>query len=173
LTLSLQGIAAATVRELRETVQQMQADLLNRQIDPLVLQVQLYGLYAQLLGKGITLQLDQLALQTADGGLQGNGSLTLLGIPAGPTGLNLDQLNGGLVLTIDPGAFASGFRLLDKLRHQGRASAIPAVLNEQAEQLAGGLLQRGVLTKNPPGGYRIELRVEQGLGQLNGRPFNP
>jgi|GEM_PF-1719461 len=171
LKLSLRGIDLAAVRELRENLKQLQADLLSRKVDPLVLQVQLIGLCRQLVHNGIELQLEQLALQTAEGSLQGKGWLKLgeLGFSTG-SGLNPEQVDAYFHLDIDSAAFAAGVRLLDKLKHQGRASDRPAVFNELAEQLAGGLVQKGMLTRSPAG-YRLELSIEQGQGLLNGQPF--
>lgn len=174
LKLALRGIDPAALRELLDIVKQMQADLLSCRVDPLVLQVQLFGLCPQLFRNGLDLRLERLALHSADGGLQGNGALKLQDLNGfGATELNLDHVDAALQLEIDAGAFARGVRLLDKLQHQGRASARPAVLNELAEQLAGGLVQKGVLVRRGKSGYRLQLSIAQGRGSLNGQPFTP
>jgi len=174
LKLDLQGIDIAAIRELQDSAKQMQADLLSRKVDPLVLQVQMLGLYSQLLQNGLDLKLEQLELQGDGGSLQGGGSLHLPEHPfSGAPGINLQQLKADFYLDVDHSIFASGVRLLDKLQHQGQASVNPAVLNEQAEQLAGALLQKGVFTRRAEGGYRIELAFDQGQGRLNGQPFKP
>jgi uncharacterized protein YdgA (DUF945 family) len=172
--LRLVGIDAAVVDRLLKNLQQIHADLLSRRVDPLVLQLQLFGLFQELVGRGLELHLEPLELRSAAGELRGKGFLGLR--PPGPAGgspLTSERVDAELQLDFDSGVFASGFRLLDKLQHQGRASANPAVLDELAEQLAGGLIQKGLLSKGPAGGYRLELSIEQGVGRLNGQPFPP
>ena len=172
--LSLRGLEVAAIQELQESLRQLQADLLSREVDPLILQMQMLGVYSQLLQGGLDLRLEQFDVQGEEGTLQGEGTLQLLKTKApGTSGTSPEQVTGHLFLNIDHGIFASGVRALDRLQHQGRASANRGVLNEQAEQLAGALLQKGILTNRQGGGYRVELAFDRGQGWLNGRSLNP
>ncbi|HEY5672175.1 MAG TPA: DUF945 family protein [Malonomonas sp.] len=167
LKLTLAGIDAATLRNVQQSAQQLQADLLEGQVDPLLLKLQLFGLYAQLLRDGTSLQLERLALQAEDGGLQGRGGVSLVG--TGP--LSFERLKAELLFDLDSGAFAALFRLFDSLQRQGQPAQNRAVLTEQAEQLAGAFIQKGLLSRREDGGYRSELKIEQGNAELNGTPF--
>lgn len=173
LQLQLSGIDAAAVRELQKSAQQLQADLLNQQVDPLILQLQMLGLYSQLFTEGLTLTLNRLVLRTEDGALLGKGELMLQEIDrteASP--LAFDQLKGQFQLDIDRSVFVAGFRLFASLQRSGQSPRNPAVAAELAEQFAGGLVQKGILSRREDGGYRIEVSVEHGLGSLNGQPFS-
>ena len=112
----------------------------------------------------------QLALRSGDGVMQGQGRFELPVTPV--SGLQaFSAIQGRFQLDIDRSFFATGFRLLDKLQNEGKTALNRAVLAEQAEQLAGGLLQKGLLARHPDGGYRIDFSLEQGQGSLNGKPF--
>ena len=170
LRLKVSGVSAATLREMQETAKQMQAEMLGQQVDPMIMQLQLLGLYSQLFKEGLTLDLEQLSLQTDEGGMQGKGQFILYDLNlTGGASLALENLNGAFELDIDRPAFIAGFRLLDTLQRKG-AKSNPAVIAEQAEQLAGGLVQKGFFARRD-GGYRIDMAIEQGQGTLNGNPF--
>jgi uncharacterized protein YdgA (DUF945 family) len=171
LQLQVAGIDAAAVRDLQASTRQIQAASAGQQVDPLIQQLQLLGLYSQLFEAGPTVSLQQLALRADQGELLGKGQVTLqdLNLTDG-NGFAFDQLNGQLQLDIDLPFFQAGFRLVNNLKRQGRGSN-PAVLNEQAEQLGGGLIQKGIFTRREDGGFRLELSLEQGQAELNGQPF--
>lgn len=170
LLLKMTGIDAAALREVQATAKQIQAEMLGQQVDPVIMQLQMLGLYSQLFKDGLTLTLDQLSLQADKGGFLGKGYLTLQELNfTGGSPVALDKLNGQFQLDVDRSAFVAGFRLLEKLQRQGRASN-PAVVAEQAEQLAGGLVQKGIFARQDDG-YRIDFSVEQGQGVLNGNAF--
>ncbi len=171
LQLQVSGIDAAAVRELRTNARQMQADLLGQQIDPVILQLQLLGLYSRLFQAGLTVSLTDVSLQADEGTMQGKGSVTLQELNlSGGASTGFDKIDGQFQLDVDSSIFNAGFRALDNLQRQGR-SANPAVLNEQAEQLAGGLIQKGIFTRRENGGYRLDLSIKQGQAELNGNAF--
>ena len=64
--------------------------------------------------------------------------------------------------------FAAGYRFYDKFR-TGKNENI-AVLNEQAEQLAGGLVQKGILTRES-GNLSLNFLFSHGQKTLNGKPL--
>lgn len=166
LKLTLTGLKAATLREIQRSAKQLQADLLAGQVEPFLLQLQLFSLYAQLLQDGLSLKLERLALQAETGSLHAQGGVSLVG--SGP--LSFDRLKADLLLELDAGAFAALFRLFDSLQRQGQPAENRAVLTEQAEQLAEAFIQKGLLSRSA-GGYRSELKIEQGAAVLNGSPF--
>ena len=172
LKLAISGIDSAAVRNIQETLIQLQGDLIGQQVDPMVLQFQMIGLYSQLFREGIDLNLERLALQTADGGLTGVGSLHLEQLNlAGPGSLGFDMLKANFQLDLDHATFAALFRLIDSLQRKDLAPVNRAVLTEQAEQLAGAFVQKGLLSRRQDGGYRSELVVDEGKAELNGNPF--
>ena len=167
LVLNLAGVNVEVARRLQQEVQQLQRDYSRQPTDPLLLQLQLVGLYSQLLSEGVSLSLEQLSLQGDPGELQGEGRFELTQA-AGAGGLqSLNGLQGQLQLQLDQDFFSSGFRLVDALQRQGRKTN-RAVLNEQAEQLAGALVQKGILVRQA-GGYRLDFSVAQGQALLNGQ----
>ena len=102
--------------------------------------------------------------------MQGQGSVTVQELDfSGASMLALDKLGGQFQLDIDRSLFNAGFRMFDNLQRQGEKSN-PAVLNEQAEQVAGGLIQKGIFTRRD-GGYQFKISIEQGQAELNGHPF--
>lgn len=172
LKLAISGIDSAAVRNIQETLIQLQGDLIGQQVDPMVLQFQMIGLYSQLFREGIDLNLERLALQTADGGLTGVGSLHLEQLNlAGSGSLGFDMLKANFQLDLDHATFAALFRLIDSLQRKDLATVNRAVLTEQAEQLAGAFVQKGLLSRRQDGGYRSELVVDEGKAELNGNPF--
>jgi len=168
LKLALAGLDAATLRSVQQSAKQLQTDFLAGQVDPLLLQLQLFGLFSQLFRDGISLTLERLALQTAEGSLNGQGGVSLVGV--GP--LSFERLKADLLLELDSGAFATLFRLVDSLQRDGQPAENRAVLTEQAEQLAGAFIQKGLLSRRADGGYRSELKIANGSAELNGTPFN-
>lgn len=171
LQLQVSGVDAAAVLEMRANARQMQAELRGQQIDPVILQLQLLGLYSRLFQAGLTVSLEQLSVQADDGVLQGKGSVRLQELNfTGGGSMAFDKLDGQFQLDIDSSVFNAGFRVLNNLQRQGRSDN-PAVLNEQAEQLAGGLIQKGIFSRREEGGYRLDLSVKQGQAELNGKSF--
>ncbi|WP_303722964.1 DUF945 family protein [Malonomonas rubra] len=170
LQLKVGELDVATIRQVQASVRQLQAELIGQQIDPLILQLQLLGLYSRLLEKGVTLSLPQLALRTAEGRLQGSGRLTLQGIDL--TGGSLpafEQLTGSFQFELDKPVFAAGFRAWNYLQNPQRKNNA-TVLDELAGQLAGGLVQKGIFSRND-GGYRLDFSIDRGEAVLNGNRF--
>jgi len=171
LQLRSNGISAPAARQMLIDVRQFQAQAIEQQSDPLLLQLQLLEIYAKLFQDGLTFTLDDLLLKTDGGGMAGKGKITLQGLNLAGQPLPFEQLDGAFQLDIDRPLFNAGFRLFSKLQSSGR-EINPAVLNEQAEQVAGGLIQKGILTRQDDGGYRLELSLSQDAVRLNGRPVN-
>lgn len=170
LQLQVAGLDGATIRQVQASARQLQAELIGQQVDPLILQLQLLGLYSQLLEKGLTFSLSHLELRTTDGLLQGNGRLALQGFDL--SGGNLaafEQLSARFQLDLDQPVFAAGFRAWDFFQHpESKRNA--AVQDELAGQLAGGLVQKGILVRKD-GGYRLDFSVDRGEAKLNGKRF--
>ncbi len=172
LRIKLSGIAVATLRDLQERVKQLQTDLLSRKQDSLSVQLQLLGIYSELLQEELSIELEQLVVQTAGGELSGQGKLALQELPSSASAGLFERLSGELQLKITKAAFAAGFRLFDKLQRKGRSVVNAAVLNEQAEQLAGALMQKGILTRTTAGVYRLDFTFERGQLLFNGQELN-
>ncbi len=168
LVLKIVGIEADAARRVQQELRQLQRELYNQQTDPLLLQLRVAGLYSQLLSKGVSLSLEQLSLQGDPGALQGEGRFEVTQSASGGVLQALNGLQGQLQLQLDQALFSSVFRLADELQHPGRKTN-RAVLNEQAEQLAGALVQKGILTRQA-GAYRLDFSLAQGTALLNGQP---
>jgi uncharacterized protein YdgA (DUF945 family) len=169
--LKVRGIDVAAVREMQTSARQLQAELHGQQVDPVILQLQMLELYSRLFQAGLEVSLQQLSLQSDGGTLQGQGMVNAQGLNlAGGNPLAFDKFDGQFQLDIDQALFNAGFRSLDNLQRHGQTSN-SAVQNEQAEQLAGGLLQKGIFSRRKDGGYRLELSIEQGQAELNGNPI--
>lgn len=171
LRLQVNGIDATAVRDMQAGARQLQAGLRGQQVDPIIRQLQMLELYSRLFQAGLTISLEQLSLSADGGALRGKGRANLQGLNltgSGPAAF--DKLDGNFQLDIDRNAFNAGFRSLDNLQRYGRVNN-PAVQNELAEQLAGGLIQQGIFSRRDDGGYRLELSLEQGQAELNGNLF--
>ena len=172
LKLAIAGIDVVAVRNIQESAKQLQADMLGQEVDPVVLQLQLFGLYSQLFREGISLTLERLAVQTDEGAVQGHGVVKLQDVSgSGASPGSFEQLQADFQLDLDRGAFAAIFRVIDALQRNGKAAPNRAVLTEQAGQLAGAFVQKGILIPRE-GGYRSELSIDNGNAELNGRPFS-
>ncbi|MBE9486652.1 MAG: DUF945 family protein [Chloroflexi bacterium] len=172
LQIKLSGIAVATLRDLQERVKQLQTDLLSRKKDSLSVQLQLLGIYSELFKEELSIELEQLVVQTAGGELSGQGKLALQELPSSGSAGVFERLSGELQLKITKAAFAAGFRLFDKLQRKGRSVVNAAVLNEQAEQLAGALMQKGIFTRTTADAYQLDFTFERGQLLLNGQELN-
>ncbi len=169
LLLRVTGIDAATVRELQDSIRQLQVELHGEQIDPLIIQLQLLGLYTQLFKEGVRISLPQLSLQADNGTLTGTGEVLLQQLNLAGGGMAFDNIAAKLQLAVELPIFQAGFRAYSFLQDSGRNDN-PAVLNEQAEQLAGALVQKGIFVR-AEGGYRADFSLKQGQAELNGQPF--
>ncbi|MCK5913843.1 MAG: DUF945 family protein, partial [Desulfuromusa sp.] len=138
LQLTLSGIDAELLRSIQQISQQLQQRALDEQSNPLELQLQLLGLYTELLNSGITLTLEDLSLSADNGKIKGAGVLSLPKEAATENLLfSLENILADFQLEIDRGAFVTGYRLLNHLQATEGNNQNPAVLAEQAEQIAG------------------------------------
>jgi uncharacterized protein YdgA (DUF945 family) len=169
LVLQISGIDAATVRELQDSIRQLQVELQGEQIDPLIIQLQLLGLYTQLFQEGVTISLPQLTLQADNGALTGAGEVLLQQLNLAGGGMAFDNISANLQLNVELPIFQAGFRVYNFLQDMP-GNDNRAVLNEQAEQLAGALVQKGIFVR-VDGGYRADFSLKQGQAELNGQPF--
>jgi len=167
--LQVTGINAATLRELQGNLLQLQAELQGEQIDPLILQLQLLGLYTQLFQDGVTISLSQLSLQADTGTLAGAGEVRLQQLNLTSGRMGFDNITANLQLAVELPIFQAGYRVYNFLQ-DSRRNDNPAVLNEEAEQLAGALVQRGIFVRSE-GSYRADFSLKQGRAELNGQPF--
>lgn len=169
LELTLSDIDAELLHSLQQTAIKLQTLVLNQQASSFELQLQLLGLYTELLHSGITLTLEKLSLHSGDDEINGNGILTLLKKPtAGNSFFSLQNIEGSFQLDIDRGAFVTGYRLFNKLRFGKGQKQNPAVLAEQAEQIAGGLVQKGIFIRQNGDKFHMDFSLFEGEGKLNG-----
>ena len=172
LKLTLSGIDSGLLHSFQQITEQLQRKALNQQISSLELQLQLLGLYTQLLHSDISLNLEKLSLDTAAGSISGTGTLTLLNNNASAGALfSLKNIKVDFQLEIDRGAFITGYRLFNNLQIDGQKKLNPALLAEQAEQIAEGLVQKGIFTRQDGDTFRVEFSLAKGQGELNGKPF--
>ncbi len=169
LKLVLSGLDPELLHSLQQTAKQLQSKVLNQQINALELQIQLLDLYPKLFNSGVTLSLEKLSLSSGDDQINGHGILTLLEKSA-PQGafFSLENIQGSFQLDIDRGAFVAGYRLFNLLRFGESKNQNAAVLAEQAEQLAGGLVQKGIFTRQDGGKFHVNFSLLDGQGKLNG-----
>ena len=174
LKLTLSGIDAGLLRAIQQSSEQLQQQALDQQSSPLELQLQLLEFYTELLNSGGTLTLEELSLQTDNGELKGNGDLSLLKESAAESLLfPLENITANFQLEIDRGAFVTGYRLFNNLQSAEGQYQNPAVLAEQAEQIAGGLVQKGIFTRQEGDKFRIDFSWAEGQGKLNGEALAP
>ncbi|SHJ39566.1 Uncharacterized conserved protein YdgA, DUF945 family [Malonomonas rubra DSM 5091] len=165
LRMRIAGLDAETLREMQQSARDLQQQFASGQSDPLMLQLQLFALYGQLFQQGLILSIEQLELQSDEGAATGKGEFALA--QGDVSGLMaFEQLNGDFQLQLDQTFFSAGFRMLDRL--QSSVVRNRAVLNEQAEQLAGAFVQKGILQQTDSG-YRLDFAVRQGQPLLNGQ----
>jgi uncharacterized protein YdgA (DUF945 family) len=172
LKLTLSGIDSELLRSFQQITEQLQRKTLNQQISSLELQIQMLGLYTQLLHSGISLNLEKLSLDTTDGSINGTGMLTLLNnSDSTGTTFSLENIKADFQLEIDRGAFVTGYRLFNNLQIDEQKELNPAVLAEQAEQIAERLIQKGIFTRPDKNTLRVEFSLFEGQVKLNGKPF--
>ncbi|MEA3544930.1 MAG: DUF945 family protein [Thermodesulfobacteriota bacterium] len=170
LNLSLTGIDAELLRSLQQTKEQLQRQVFDQQVSSIELQLQLFALYTELLSSGMILNLEDFSLQTANGAVKGTGKLALLEKTATKGSLfSLQNVEGSFHLEIDQGAFVAGYRLFNKLQSGEGQYQNPAILVEQAEQIAGGLVQKGIFVQQDGDRFRIDFSWAEGQGKLNGK----
>lgn len=174
LKLTLSGIDAGLLRAIQQSSEQLQQQTINQQSSPLELQLQLLKLYTEMLNSGVTLTLKELSLRTDNGKLRGNGDLSLLKDSAAESSLfSLENITANFHLEIDRGAFVTGYRLFNNLQSTGGKHQNPAVLAEQAEQIAGGLVQKGIFTRQNGDKFHLDFSWVEGQGKLNGEALAP
>ena len=84
---------------------------------------------------------------------------------------SLGNITANFQLEIDRGAFIIGYRLLNDLQSAQGQYQNRAVLAEQAEQIAGGLVQKGIFTRQDGDKFRVDFSWAGGQGILNGEPL--
>ena len=172
IKLTLSGIDAELLQDLQQTAGNLQQQALDQQSNPLELQLRLFGLYSELLNSGITLTLEQLFLNTANGGLSGTGSLALLKESVVKGSLfSLEAIKANFQMEIDHGAFVTGYQLFNNLQSSGDNYQNKTVLAEQAEQISGGLIQKGIFTRQAGDRFHMDFSLVDGKGRLNGKSF--
>ena len=172
LKLTLSGIDAELLCSIQQTAQQLQQQALDQQSNSFELQLQLLGLYTELLNSGITLTLEELSLSADSGKINGAGVLNLPKESAvGSLLFSLENILADFQLEIDRGVFVTGYRLLNHLQATEGNNQNPAVLAEQAEQIVGGLVQKGILVRQNGDKFRMDFSWVEGQGRLNGEPF--
>lgn len=172
IKLTLSGIDAELLRALQQTAGKLQQQALDQQSNSLELQLQLFGLYSELLSSGMTLTLEEFSLNTANGGVSGTGALTLLKESvAGSSLFSLEDIKANFQLEIDHGAFVTGYQLFDNLQSSEGHYQNQTVLAEQAEQISGGLIQKGIFTRQDGDKFHMDFSLVDGKGRLNGKSF--
>ena len=172
LKLTLSEIDAELFHSIQNATGQLQQQALGQQNSSLERQLQLLELYTELLQSGMTLHLEELSLSTDNGEINGKGMLLLPQESASESSLfSLENITANFQLEIDRGAFVTGYRLLNDLQSAQGQYQNRAVLAEQAEQIAGGLVQKGIFTRQDGDKFRVDFSWAGGQGILNGEPF--
>lgn len=78
--------------------------------------------------------------------------------------LTAEQFDGHFEINLP--VFAAAYRYYDKFRSGGKENVV--VLNEQAEQFVGGLVQKGVFVQKD-GIFQLDLTCTDGHKRLNGK----
>jgi len=169
LKMVLTGLDPELFHSLQQTAKQLQNKAFNQQISSFELQLQLLDLYTKLFDSGVTLNLEKLSISSGADQISGHGTLTLLEKSASKGSFfSLENIQGTFQLDIDRGAFVAGYRLFNILRFGESNNHNAAVLAEQAEQLAGGLVQKGIFTQQDGGKFHVDFSLFEGQGKLNG-----
>ncbi|MEA3362674.1 MAG: DUF945 family protein [Thermodesulfobacteriota bacterium] len=169
LKMVLSGLDPELLHSLQQTAKQLQNKAFNQQISSFELQLQLLDLYTKLFDSGVILNLEKLSLSSGEDQVNGRGTLTLLKKSASKGSIfSLENIQGSFQLDIDRGAFVAGYRLFNILRFGENNNQNAAVLAEQAEQLAGGLVQKGIFTQQDGGKFHVDFSLFEGQGKLNG-----
>jgi len=168
IKLNLRDIDAELFLSLQQIAAQLQRDGLDHTNNSFTLRLRLLELYSQLINSGMTLDLEELSLHSDDGKLSGHGKLSLknsnnAAILFSP----IEAINAKFLFEIDKDLFTNGYRVFNNLRSNSKKEN-PAILAEQAEQLAGGLVQKGILTRQENNSYRIDFSLSEGQMKLNG-----
>ncbi len=172
LKLTLSEIDAELFHSIQNATGQLQQQALGQQNSSLERQLQLLELYTELLQSGMTLHLEELSLSTDNGEINGKGMLLLPQESASESSLfSLENITANFQLEIDRGAFVTGYRLLNDLQSAQGQYQNRAVLAEQAEQIAGGLVQKGIFTRQDGDKFRVDFSWAGGQGILNGEPL--
>lgn len=173
MRLTLSGVDAAFLKALRQTASELQLKALDPQADPLELQIKLLGLYSKIFNSGITFRLEEVSLKSGDGEIRGDGVLTLVGDSGfGSFFSLLENINAKFQLDIDRLAFVHGYQIFQNLQAGDQKKQNPAVLAEEAGQIASGLVQKGVFSRQDGDKFRLDFAWDKGRGKLNGEPLN-
>lgn len=167
LQLSLEDLPTAQLETLRNRLKPLCAPLLNRKTDSLTYQLQLLSFFSTLLDIQGRLELTKLQLQTANGRLQGQGTLTLQPNAAGGSlaGL-LNRIVADIQLNASGDSWTDLYRLVAGVRRTNHEDNRRVA--ERARHQALTLIDRGILVQNPDGeGYRMDLQLQGGRLQLN------
>ena len=167
-SIAASGISPDLVHAFKKTLFLLTTDSLQN-ASTLESQQQLLEFYAALSRSGLALSLNEFSLGQDGQRLRGQGSLIWPKTDAPPLS-PLEMLEVDLNLEIDREAFVAGYRLINKLMFGERAGTA-AILTEQAELLAGGLLQKGFLSRKNETAYTFELSLSKGQAAVNGQPL--
>jgi len=172
LKLTLSGINAELFHFIQNAAGQLQQQAFGQQSSSFERQLQLLELYTELLQSGMTLHLEGLSLTTDNGEINGQGMLSLPQESASESSLfSLGNITANFQLEIDRGAFIIGYRLLNDLQSAQGQYQNRAVLTEQAEQIAWGLVQKGIFSRQDEDKFRVDFTWAEGEGRLNGKPL--
>jgi hypothetical protein len=135
---------------------------------------QLLGLYSELLQSGLSLRLEELSLETAEGKMNAAGALIFE-----PTDeilaalLTLSHISAQLQIKLDSDVFKTGYRLLNRTQDDEQRNVTVAVLNKEAGQVARDLVQKGIFVEQPGSDqFSVNFSLSEGQAILNGKALN-
>ncbi|MCW8859939.1 MAG: YdgA family protein [Deltaproteobacteria bacterium] len=172
MTFSLADISMKALRALQNSALEVQAQGISPQ--PSSMSFQLLGLYSELLQSGLSLRLEELSLETAEGKMNAAGALIFE-----PTDeilaalLTLSHISAQLQIKLDSDVFKTGYRLLNRTQDDEQRNVTVAVLNKEAGQVARDLVQKGIFVEQPGSDqFSVNFSLSEGQAILNGKALN-
>ncbi len=166
LDMTLSAIDPELLAQIQGALHQLQRQALLGQEQGFESQMQLLGLYMQLIHSGVTLEVNDLSLQQQDSDFAARGHLKLPDSQSDFSGFSFTALDIAVQLGVDPQLFKSAWFALNRARQQEQNRAVS---DELAEQLLGGLEQKGLLSKNQQGRYSLDYQKNENGTILNGK----
>ncbi len=166
LDMTISAIDPELLEQIQGTLHQLQRQTLLGQEQSFESQMQLLGLYMQLIHSGVTLKIDNLSVQQQASDFAAQGHLKLPDNQNDFSGFSFAALDIVVQLGFDPQLFKSAWFAFNKVKdlEQNRA-----VSDELAEQVLGGLEQKGLLIKTQQGRYSLNYQKNENGTVLNNK----
>jgi uncharacterized protein YdgA (DUF945 family) len=171
LKFEITGMNAKAVRALQETYGAMSKKALTGdEIDPFLIQLQVFSKTMELLQKGLHVKLENFELETDAGKISARGAVDLedMGRKIRPV-FDVNAVRAEATLHFEDGAFTSGYRLISAMRGEH----LPVQeLTRRAESLSDTLVAQNILIRNDDGSLVADFAFKDGAGKLNGKPVS-